>query len=384
MAETTTAKAANKSASKVSNRLRQGFAALVWRVNRQLQWFQGAHTEPKPPPKRRCPCLVIARGLYSESWHSYNIRSQRALHKILKQKYGDAANVQFFIGPWHQNQRKVLLIELNNTALSLKEKALTLLPESLVLSAALAPGLYEINDGEHQYYLYKQLYKQESQWQTLLRSGLVNNLEKARLALGCSAEQQATQLTQRQLAALTPRGVAKLGFNYWQQGLQQQQGQRGRQLPWQQLGLTVAGIGAVYLLLSSVYLGVMNQRIDSELEQVTPQVSNLLDQQQQLQQAQQALTELRGEFVNAQRVNAFWEVFAAAAQTENNRITYLQSNDSNLVLGGEIPEALPLLRQLHDLPQVATAEFASPPRNARTGQQYRITMELTGEGQGND
>ena len=371
MAETTAGKA-----SSPQNKLKQGLAALVWRVNRDLQWFQGAQAEVKAAPKRRVACLVIARGLYNESWQSYNIRSARALQKVLKQKYANSPNVQFYLGPWQNNQRKVLIAELNNTALALKEKAYTLLPESLVLSAALADGLYEINDGQHQYFLFKQA----QQWQTLLRSPLVNSIEKARLALGCSAEQPATTLTTAQINALLPRGVNKLGLNYWQQGLQQQN-RAGTSLPWQKLAITLGSIGALYLVLSSLYLVVQSNTVASQLEEITPKVGALLDQQQQLQQSQQSLQEMSGRFVNDQRINAFWQVFRIAQQTETNSITYLQSNDDTLAMGGQIDEALPLLRQLHDLPEVKSAEFASALRNTRLGQQYRINLVLEEGGQ---
>ncbi|WP_411359071.1 hypothetical protein [Pseudidiomarina salilacus] len=353
------------------NKLKQSFAALVWRVNRQLQWFQGNQSAAKAAPKRRVACLVVARGLYSESWQTFNIRSQRALQKVLKQKYGNRPNTLFFIGPWQQNQRRVLLIELNPAAQVLQDKAYTLLPESMVLSAALPNGLYEIADGEQVYYLHKQ----EQQWQTLLRSQLVNSLDKARLALGCSATQAATQLSYQQVGALTPRGVSKLGLATWQQGYQQQEGQAGKGLPWQQIGITLGAIGGIYLLVSSAYLYAQAAMIESKLEQITPEVAALLDQQQQLQRSQQAINELSGQRVNDQRINAFWQVFIAA-QADDNNFTYLQANDSKLVMGGTIPEALPLLSKLYDLPSVKTAEFGSPLRNSRLGQQYRIEMEL--------
>lgn len=374
MAEAT----ANQAATPKQSKLKQGLAALVWRVNRQLQWFQ----EIKPSRSLHLSTVLpvwFSRVACTASWQSYNIRSQRALHKVLKQKYAKSETVQFYIGPWQNNQRKVLLIELTPTAQAFREQAYTLLPESLVLSAALPNGLYEVSDGDHHYFLYQL----EQQWQTLLRSGLVNNLEKARLALGCSAEKPASQITGEQLASLTPRGVSKLGLNYFQQGLQQRQSHGDGGVPWQKLGVTLASIGAIYLLISSAYLVIQSGMIANQLEAVTPKVAVLLDQQQQLQQAQQQLNELSGQFVNDQRVNGFWQVFIAA-QGEGNRITYLQANDNILAIGGEISEALPLLRKLHDLPEVASAEFASSLRNTRNGQQYRIDMVLNEEGVGND
>ncbi|MBY6063747.1 hypothetical protein [Pseudidiomarina sediminum] len=366
---TTTAKAPTS-----TQRLKSGLAQLVWRVNERLEWFKGSAEQPEPAPKRRSACVVLARGLYQESWQSFNIRSYKALRKILKQKA--QPRQLFFIGPWHDSQRQVLTVTLSEQAQPLLDKAWLVFPESLVLSAAVAPGLYEVTSAQQSYFLFKT----EKRWQTLLRSKLVNDATKAKLALGCSEQTVAQPLSQGQLTALCARGVAQVGGLYWQQALQQPQssGQQ-RQLPWRQLGMSLAVVAALYLALSSGYLLLKQTWVTQRLAEVTPQVSELLTAQSQFQQATRSLDELQGSFVDAQRINDFWRMIAALPD-DSVTLNYITLTDSKLVIGGTATDALQLLKDLHALPQVEKAEFASPVRDNRGVQQFRIDVVLKAGG----
>lgn len=346
-------------------------ASLVWRVNQQLQWLQGSSATPSVAPKRRVPCLVLGRGLYQEAWQSYNIRSASALKKILQQK-AQPQQLQF-IGPWQDNQRRVLTLTLNADAMPLRDKAYVLLPESLVLGAALPRGLYQINDAGQNYFFYQQ----EKQWQTLLQSKLVNDANKARLALGCSSEMSLKELTPAQLQALIPKGVSKLGLAYWQQGWQGNTAATGSKqpLPWPQLMATVAIIGASYLALSSGYLLVKQQLLSSQLESIQPQVSELLQQQSRLQQARSNLAQLNDQLNDGAYVNQFWQLIAQASEN-GTTISYVTSDAARITIGGESPDALALLKRLHALPQVEAAEFAAPVRDNRGVQAFRIDVIL--------
>lgn len=365
MPETTT----NASSPTSKQRLKSGLAQLVWRVNERLQWFKGSATEAQAEPKRRCASVVLARGLYQESWQTFNIRSYKALRKILKQKA--QPRQLFYIGPWQDSQRQVLIITLTEKAQPLLAKAWLIFPESLVLSAALNVGFYEITSAEQSYFLLKT----EQRWQTLLRSKLVNDAHKAKLALGCSEQTPTQQLSDAQVTGLCARGVAQLGSLYWQQALQQPQSSNQSQLPWQQLGVSLALVGALYLVLSSGYLLVKQAWLEQRLAEVTPQVSELLTAQGQLQQATSNLEVLQASFVDSHRINDFWRMVAALPE-DQVALAYITLNDDKLVIGGTATDALQLLKDLHALPQVAKAEFASPVRDNRGVQQFRIDVVL--------
>ncbi|RUO74559.1 hypothetical protein CWI80_04250 [Pseudidiomarina sediminum] len=369
MPETTTTAKASSS----TQRLKSGLAQLVWRVNERLEWFKGSAEQPETAPKRRCACVVLARGLYQENWQSFNIRSYKALRKILKQKA--QPRQLFYIGPWQDSQRQVLTITLSEQAQPLLLKAWLVFPESLVVSAAVSPGLYEVNSSQQSYFLFKT----EQRWQTLLRSKLVNDATKAKLALGCSEQTAAQPLSQGQVSALCARGVAQVGSLYWQQALQQPQSGQQRQLPWQQLGVSLAVVAALYLALSSGYLLLKQTWVTQRLAEVTPQVSELLTAQNQFQQATSSLDELQRSFVDDERINNFWRMVAALPD-DSVSLTYMTLTDSKLVIGGTAIDALQLLKDLHALPQVEKAEFASPVRDNRGVQQFRIDVVLKAGG----
>ncbi len=360
----------------LQRKLSGGIATLVWRVNPQGQWFHGANREQSPAPKRRVSCLVLARSYYQESWNSYTIRSLKGLHKVLKQKdlkqKAEAPAQQHFIGPWRDGQRRVLTLTLNQQGQQLLTKAFTVLPESLVLSAACSEGFYQIEHGQQCYFLFNQ----EQQWQTAVRSPLMRDAERAKLALGCPSEQHTQHINEAQLGELITRGVKQLGSHYWRQGWQKSVSTRS--FAWRPTLAVAAVIGACYLALSSGYLLLERNLLNRQLEQITPEVSELLTLQSDLADISASIEQLRQVYVNADTINGFWQVLAVVEQHQT-QLTFMQGDGQQLSIGGQTENALELLKTLHGLPQVEKAEFASPVRGSGGQQRFRIDLALTTE-----
>ncbi|MDN7124467.1 hypothetical protein J6I90_06200 [Pseudidiomarina sp. 1APP75-32.1] len=349
-------------------------AALVWRVNQQGQWFQGESAKPSPPPKRRVACLVLARSFYQESWQSFTIRSFSGLRKVLKQKAANSSQ-QHFIGPWQDGQRRVLTLTLSDEGQSLLSRAFVVLPESLVLSAALTEGFYQIESGEHCYFLFNQ----EQQWQTAVRSSMMRDAQRAQLALGSPSSNSVTAINDAQLGPLITRGVSKLGSHYWRQGWQKSAS--NTTFAWQPTLAVIAAIGGIYLALSSGYLMLERSWLNHKLEAITPEVSELLTRQNELASVSESIAQLSQVYVNADTINGFWEVFAVIEQHQVS-LSFMQGDGKQLSVGGQTESALELLKTLHALPQVEKAEFATPVRGGSGQQRFRIDLSLLQQGGG--
>ncbi|MDN7126978.1 hypothetical protein J6J08_06255 [Pseudidiomarina sp. 1APR75-33.1] len=363
-----------KTKASLQRQLKGGMTTLVWRVNQQGQWFQGQNTKPSAPPKRRVACLVLARSFYQESWQSFTIRSFNGLRKVLKQK-ATSSSQQHFIGPWQDGQRRVLTLTLNDEGQALLSRAFVVLPESLVLSAALTEGFYQIESGEHCYFLFNQ----EQQWQTAVRSSMMRDAQRAQLALGCPSSSPITQINDSQLGPLITRGVSKLGSHYWRQGWQKSASSKS--FAWQPALAVIAVIGAIYLALSSGYLMLERSWLNHKLEAITPEVSELLTRQNELASVSDSIEQLSQVYVNADTINGFWEVFAVIEQHQVS-LSFMQGDGKQLSVGGQTENALDLLKTLHDLPQVEKAEFASPVRGGSGKQRFRIDLSLLQQGGG--
>ncbi|MGQ4276502.1 hypothetical protein ACQ5ES_05595 [Pseudidiomarina sp. E22-M8] len=352
----------------LQHKLKRGLTSLVWRVNQQGQWFQGESATPSAAPKRRVACLVVSRGLYQEVWQSYAIRSYKGLRKVLTQKTHDPSK-QHYIGPWHDGQRRVLTITLTDKGRALLAKALVVLPESLVLSAALNTGFYQVESGEHCYFLFNQ----ENNWQTVVRSSMMRDSERAQLALGCPGATHVHQLTDADLGHSISRGVTKLGSHYWRQGWQKHTSVKG--FAWQPALIVIAIVGSSYLALSSGYLVLERTWLKHKLEQITPEVSELLNLQSDLSRISTNLGALNQVYVNSATINQFWEIYAVF-DTHNGSFTFMRGDGQQLSIGGEAENALELLKKLHSLPQVEKAAFASPVRGGSGKQRFRIDLTL--------
>lgn len=358
-------------------RIMQRLAGLAWRLNAAGQWqplTTGSPPSIAPYQRKRYLVAVLARDAYQESWQSYTIRSARALKKVLELKR--QAREFFYIGPWQNNKREVLTIRIAETLQNEVEKAQLVFPETLVLGNACEHGFYHVQPQGQAYFLHK---KGDGSWQSLLSSKLINAPDKAKLALGCAADLTEHSLNEPQLREALAEAVVQLPPSYWTQGWQSAQRQSESRFPWQKLAIGLGSIGAVHLLLSSFYLYSYSIWSAQRLEDITPKVSDVLTQQERLQRAQQQLTELSANLMSAELLNQYWTVVATASQLDAS-IDYSNYNGEKLTVGGQAKDALELLRKLHELPMVASAEFATPLRNGRGGQQFRIDITLQPQG----
>lgn len=352
-------------------------AGLAWRLDANGHWHSLTSGQPKPvaPAVKKSYFLaLLARDSYQEAWHSYTIRSARALKKVLELKR--KPNELFYIGAWQQGKREVLSIRVDDKLSPELQKARLVFPETLVLGSGLSEGLFHVQTHRQAYYLHK---KADGSWQTLLQSKLINSTAKAKLALGCPEDAAEHSLNEPQLREALAANLTQLPSHFWTQGWQPLHAQGENAFPWQKLGIGIGVIAASYLLLSSLYLYGVGMWSQQRLEEVSPQVVDVLTQQEQLQRAQQQISKLNANLMTAELLNQYWTVIATLSQAKAT-LDYSTYNGEVLTLGGQSRDALSLLRQLYALPEVSSAEFATPLRSGRGGQTFRIDITLTQTG----
>lgn len=361
--------------SRLKTSSKERLASLVWRLDATGEWHSLANrNSAKAQPsseKKTYLVALLARNSYQESWASYTIRSARALAKVLDLKR--KSNEFYYMGPWQNGKRLVLTIQLDPRLAPELQKAKLVFPETLILGETSSQGFYQIESSGLEYFLHK---KSDGSWQTILSSKLINSSEKAKLALGCSAEVKEHKWDETQLRERLAEAIFKLAPSYWAQGWQSQQRLSNQSFPWKKLIVGVAGIGAVYLLCMSLYLYGYSMMSERRLAQITPQVSDVLTQQDKLQRTRQQLTQLAANLMDGELLNQYWVVVATAHQLKAS-VDYSNYNGETLSIGGQADDALEVLRKLHELPEVASAEFGTPLRNSRGRQQFRIEITLS-------
>ncbi|RUO46654.1 hypothetical protein CWE21_10895 [Pseudidiomarina aquimaris] len=364
--------------SRLLARSKQRLTGLAWRLNAQGEWHPLQTGSPKAPlakgEKKRYLVALISRDSYQESWSNYTIRSARALKKVLELKR--QAREFFYIGPWQNGKREVLTIRVTEALKDELPKAQLIFPETLVLANAAEHAFYHVQPKGQDYFLHK---KPDGSWQTLLSSKLINSVAKAKLALGSAADLSEHSLNEPQLREALAEALVKLPPHFWTQGWQGAGQASQSSFPWQKLAIGLGSIGVVYLLISSLYLYGTSVWSQQRLEEISPKVTNVLTQQQKLQQAQQQLDSLHANLMKADLLNQYWTVVATTEQAKAT-LDYSNYNGEKLTVGGQSPDALELLRTLHALPAVSSAEFASPLRNGRGGQTFRIDITLNPAG----
>lgn len=354
------------------NRLKQQFASLVWRVRADGVWQRGNSSAQHAEPKRRVPFVVLARELYSEQWQSFAIRSKRELQKVLRLRDHDNS-VMHFIGDEHEGRRSVLTVTLSQAALVYAQKAYIVLPETLVLNAALDDGVYFVQAAKQNYYLHRN----QRQWQSVPTSPLIKDEATAKLALGVSASRNVATLKQNDVQSMLPEGVLKLGLSYWQQGWRKVESDKP--FAWQQALTLSAGVIVLYGLISTAYLSVDRWWTEQQLAEIEPAVSDVLADQNAVNQARATIEELQRFQTNWRAVNNFWQVYRVTEE-QNVELRFLRGDFRELTLSGLAENALPFMQDLNASGAVATSDFASPVRANGGQQSFIIEMTLANQG----
>ncbi|RUO56267.1 hypothetical protein [Pseudidiomarina homiensis] len=340
----------------------------LWRVNADGQWYQGSQAKAVTVPKKRVPVVVLARTFYQEKWQSFAIRSQRELRKILTLQ-NSAPGVLHFIGHEQDGQRRVLTVELTAEGQKLAEHGYVVLPETLVVAAALNDGFYEVSSAKAAYFLHKQ----GKEWQTARKSALLRDATTAKLALGAGHSEAVQQVSEAQLQALLIRGVRKLGVAIWQQGWQGS-GQT-KSFPWQQTLVACGAVVVLYAVLSSGYLMAQRWWLESQLTAMQDDVSVVLEQQSAMQNAQATIETLQQHQANWQAVNNLWRTYRVIEE-QNVDLNFLRGDFKSLMLSAVADGALPFIQQLSASPAVVNADFDSPVRASGNQQRFIIKFEL--------
>ncbi|WP_258807321.1 hypothetical protein [Pseudidiomarina sp. CB1] len=359
-------KQTQSASNNIVQRLGAQLKQMLWRVDAAEQWFRGENNTAVAAPTGRVPLLVLARDLYSETWEQFNIRSQRAVRNILSLR-DDAASTMYFIGSLHDGQRQVLRIRLTEQGQQLRSKGWVVLPESLVLSAALEPGFYQVTASRNYY-----LFKTSETWQTVVSSALIRSAETAKLAIGAPSKQSLQILEGQALQQRLAEGVRKLGLATVQQGWQKSASDQP--FPWRQT-LVLSGATLVcYGLLSTGYLQFQRWSMERDLQAINSEVSTLIQRQDELQRARERIETLQRHQTNWQAVNQFWQTYRLIEQN-NVELSFLRGDYTQFMLSGIAGEALPFLQQLNQAPMVASADFDAPVR--ANGNRQRFIIEYT-------
>ncbi|MFC0445722.1 hypothetical protein ACFOD1_02580 [Pseudidiomarina halophila] len=352
------------------NRLSAQLTQGLWRVAADFSWYQGTSSEPVAAPTKRVPVVVLARQLYQEQWQTFAIRSQRELKKIVQLRDDGDASVMHFIGAEHDGQRQVLTVRLTERGLAAAAQGYVVLPETLVLNAALDNGFYQIGADSRVYFMLCD----DKQWKSALQSPLLKTAETAKLALGAAAEQTPKTITLAQLQALLPQGVKRLGYRMWQQGWQRVSTTRA--FPWRQTLIASTAVVALYAAISTLYLFGERWWLERQLAAIDDDVAVVLQQQTAMQDARQNIEALEKYQTNWQAVNQFWQVYRLIEE-QQLQLNFLRGDFQTFMLSGVADGALPFLQKLNASPAVAEADFDAPVRSNGSEQRFIIKFAFT-------
>lgn len=314
--------------------------------------------------------LVLGREHYVERRRQYPVRSWRDLHRVLKLELADSPGTLTLIGPLHDDRREVTFYEPRAGSVERVGRALWVVPETAPLAAALAPAdVVAVDRDGFRYFL-------AGSGQSQPAGGAIPTAELFALAVGAGGERPISVWDREESRMRLLSGLRRMPPDAWLRLLRPSLEARW-QVAWKPLATLAAGGLVVYLVLASAWLAGAQRARAGALEALGPEVETLLGTQREVQRLeveQRAIGEIL-----AGRHDTY-EVWRLAAEIWRRGaiLTGLQLADTRLTLRGTAPDATDVLAAIAAAPGVADARFSAPVRREAAGEEFAISLTLTG------
>ncbi len=301
---------------------------------------------------------------------SYPIRSRRELAQVLDNEINPSALK--FISSWDGESRRVDIYDIVSDDVLSSSRALFLIPETLLLSRALAGNaIFKVERAGLRYFV-----AETGLWHRA--GGLVQNERAFILASGLSIDRVET-VDEQQVLHQVILGLRKLQPAEWLDALSadliSQVWARARPLAALSLSL-----GAVYGLLVSVYLLVALSVRQSQIDSLGPEVGDLLAAQRRVDRLAVTSAGLASVIAKTNQSWRVWEI-PSTVWSGGGRVAAFTQFDGKIMIRGEAPNATDLVSRLSKLETFSNPAFASPVR--QDGDQQQFVIELKSREAGN-
>jgi hypothetical protein len=320
--------------------------------------------------------LILAKRCYQEHIESFPIKSASELKQLLELQRPKDPQTLYFIGPYTNNQRLVYKIFIDPIYAHLTSSARVLVPETVLLSKFAPRGLISItlhasqkSDAiQHLWY-----YNGPQQHLSVLQGGVVQNEDGARVMLGVSNNTPTQRWGFSHYLNVLSENWWRLPLTYWLAA--RNRAQDKEPLPWPKILAVGTVFVLLYALVSSSYLHFANEGRMHQLANMSNDITQRLGQRESVDRNLTKLSALKeAGKIEVQQLNA-WNVIAFL-QLNNIGANQINANNEYLEFSGEADSATDLVTQLNRLPGVGRIEFISPVRRGRSGEMFRLRLEL--------
>ena len=337
---------------------------LIERLLAHVCWYAGQSRSLATEGARRPVVLILGREHYSESRKTYPLLRHRDLDKVIKGELADEATTIYVPGDADGDRREVTFYALDRDLLESLPRTPVVIPESLLLTKALAGKSWaDVNRDDYRYFLFDDGRSQPA-------GGALGAPRLVALAAGMDPDSVPEQwyghdaVLTRLRSSLRSMSVS----DGWACRNPLPHAARLLNIAWRPIGLAAAAAVLGYLLLTTLYLqGTLSYR-EHALETIASEVQEGLAADSESRRLASRGSALAGLWSSRTDTQLLW---AAVASTIDNgaRIVQIQLTDQRASIRGYAPEAADVLAALTELPQIEDVNFDAPVRADRNGRE---------------
>jgi hypothetical protein len=316
------------------------------------------------------PALVVfvGREHYVEKRKRYPIRGWRDLDRVLKLELAGDTRTLTAIGPPEGDAREVVFYQLKPGVAERLGRTVLAVPESAALAGSAGEdAVVTVERDGFRYFLGDSGESQPA-------AGAIGSVALFSMAIGLSPDSvrgtwDRDAIVQRLLPGLWRMPRASL-LRFLRPTLQ-----GSLQVAWKPLAL-LAGAGLVgYLLLASAYLSLTLRAREAALEDLGPEVEQLLGTQREVEQLAAERTAVAELLAGRRDTYEIWRL-AATAWQQGASLNGLQFVDGRVTLRGAAPTATDVLASLAKVPGASDVRFALPVRREGANEAFVIELKL--------
>lgn len=327
--------------------------------------------------KLRPLIYIIDRQHYKEFSRRYPVANISELKQVLAAEYEHESLVFYKIAKAEEHQRHVVAYVFNPDVLQRLKLPAFLLPESVVLAAAIgANQLAEVGDPRVDYFLFSS----EDRIFSQRRGLLCQNIEVFKLAAGVPEHIDSRTISAAQLPDWLAKGLYALPLSTFGSFLKFP-AVRTRQLPWRKVTITLAVFSLVYMVFISAYLTLSLDSRQDELNAMSSEMNQLMNTQQELEQVVALYNGALALVKQKQSTSPFWILLIDLIQNEQAELRSVSITGNQVLLRGTAERATDLLTIMAASPYVGKAEFQAPVTSQRNRENFVIALTIKADAQ---
>lgn len=327
--------------------------------------------------------MIISRDFYQEFTTSYPVESRVELNKLLSLAYPRTEELdtdQHVIQYYHawgyvdgKNPVNIWKMKENLTS------ALLQLPETLLLSTLVSNNQVlnlktdlSSNENESKNSLF--VARSGKLIHSLKNSPIINTSKRFASSIGIATTEQDNFIQPNAFAKQLTLAMTKLSLKILPTFIQWPKSANRFQFI-KKITVCFTVVFSCYLALSSAYIVIKQQQLQSELASQSAEVSIALKRQQQLDSDLIQYVELEKFFAKQKNMSPFWLVFVdliPEAMFSDIRIA-----QERFVLRGQTIKAIDLLELVSQHPLVIDAKFDYPVRKSRGQEIFVISFDVS-------